>query len=333
MIPFVATQIQAIIEDIRLLEAFVPVPLGLYSDIRMLRESLPYPEAAELSRDETRERRLAYVDLSETRNALALDTISSMTALLDILEQVRSGEEPPLKPEWISRARRVLARTRQRVGGDMRAGTAARIGGLYVIVDPEATRGRSVIDVARATLRGGTRVLQLRDKLNDRAEALSVARQLKSLCEEYGALFVVNDDAALAFASDAHGLHVGQTDLPVAEARRILMPGQVVGRSNSTVEQATESQAQGVDYIAVGAVYATSTMGKTEKPAVGVDRVSKVKRQVSQPVVAIGGISLDNIAEVVRAGADCICVVSAVTLADDPETSTRRLLEAIQNAK
>ena len=116
-----------------------------------------------------------------------------------------------------------------------------QVRGLYVIVDPEATKGRDVVEVAAAALRGGTSVIQLRDKTRDKGEALQVARAIKALCDEHDALFIVNDDADIALLSEAHGLHVGQTDLPVGEARRVLAPEQIVGRSNNGVEESLES--------------------------------------------------------------------------------------------
>jgi thiamine-phosphate diphosphorylase len=215
----------------------------------------------------------------------------------------------------------------------MRDKIAAGIRGLYVIVDPEATQGRPVVHIALAALKGGTSVLQLRDKVEDKGQALALARQIKALCDEYGALFIMNDDADIAALSGAHGLHVGQTDLPVAEARRVLSPVQIVGRSNNGVQESLDSQAQGADYIAVGAIYATTTMGKSGRTALGPEMIAKVKERVNQPIVAIGGINAGNIADVARAGADCICVVSAVTFAADPEAAARGLVESIQNAK
>ena len=209
---------------------------------------------------------------------------------------------------------------------------AQKMRGLYVIVDPEATRGRDVIEVAQAALRGGASVIQLRDKTRDKGEVLHVARTLKSLCDEHDAIFIVNDDADIAYLSGAHGLHVGQTDLPVDEARRVLSPDQIVGRSNNGTAEALESEGRGADYLAVGAVYSTTTMGKSGRTAVGAEMIRNVKKAVSAPVVAIGGINATNVADVARAGADCICVVSAVTYADDPERAAALLVEIIEGA-
>ena len=204
--------------------------------------------------------------------------------------------------------------------------------GLYVIVDPEATKGRDVVEVAEAALRGGVSVIQLRDKTRDKGEVLEIARAIKGLCDKYDGLFIVNDDADIAYLSEAHGLHVGQTDLPVEEARRVLAPEQIVGRSNNGTVEALESEAQGADYLAVGAVYSTTTMGKSGRTAVGPDMIREVKAAVSAPVVAIGGINAGNITDVAQAGADCICVVSAVTYEDDMEGAARELVGLMDSA-
>ena len=187
-----------------------------------------------------------------------------------------------------------------------------------------------MLEVARAALDGGAAIIQLRDKDGDGGRVLDAARRIRAECEQRHALFVMNDDAALALASDAHGLHVGQTDLPIGEVRRVIPPAQIVGRSNNSVEEVVESQAAGVDYFAVGAIFPTGTMGKADRRVVGVDIIPRVKAMVDQPVVAIGGINQDNVAEVARAGADAVCVASAVTLADDPEDAARALAQAVR---
>ena len=215
---------------------------------------------------------------------------------------------------------------------EIRSERIQKVRGLYVIVDPEATRGRDVVAVAEASLRGGASLIQLRDKTRDKGEVLQVARSIKGLCDKHDALFIVNDDADIAFLSEAHGLHVGQTDLPVGEARRVLSPTQIIGRSNNGTTEALESEQQGADYLAVGAVYSTTTMGKSGRTALGPEMIRKVKQSVSAPVVAIGGINASNIADVARAGADCICVVSAVTYTDDPERAAAELVEIIEGA-
>ena len=333
MNPFAAAQVHTLVENIRLLEVLVTAPLGLYSDIRMLRQALPMEEAADLSRSESGQRRIVYRSLTKSPGLLALQAIEQIEVSLDMLDGVDIAGDAGPRPEWTSQARRVMSRARQKVGSDLRSGAASKIEGLYVIVDPEATKGRPVADVAEAALRGGARVIQLRDKSSDRDAVLAVSRRLKSLCDDHGALFIMNDDPGIALLSDAHGLHLGQTDLAAPEARRVLRPHQIIGRSNNSLEQLAASMSMGADYLAVGAVFATSTMGKSGRPAVGTKMVAQARDAADMPIVAIGGIKLDNVGEVVRAGADCICVVSAVTLADDPEAAASALVEAIQNAK
>ena len=209
----------------------------------------------------------------------------------------------------------------------------SNISGLYVIVGPDATRERPVLEVAEAVLRGGARVLQLRDKTGDRGDVLPIAVRLRELCREHGALFFVNDDIALAFASDADGVHLGQSDLPVDVARRILSPDKLIGRSNNSDVEVEESVSMGVDYIAVGAVFPTTTVGKGARQAIGIDGIRRARELTSLPLVAIGGINEDNVAGVIKAGADCVAVISAVTMADDPEAAARRLVDAIESAR
>ena len=207
-----------------------------------------------------------------------------------MLEATAGPGRSPFEQAWVSQARSVLARAEARVAGDLRAARAAAVKGLYVIVGPEATRGRPVVEVAEAALKGGAGLVQLRDKDGEKGAALRAALELMEMCAEYDALFIVNDDADVARATDAHGLHLGQDDLPVRDARRVLSSRQIVGRSNNTLDEAMESQVQEADYIAVGAVYPTATMGKQAREAIGSELVRQVKERVGQPVVAIGGI-------------------------------------------
>jgi thiamine-phosphate pyrophosphorylase len=293
----------------------------------MMRESLPFPEAKELTREEISQRRQAHATLTEDYPGLALKAIRAVRATVDTLEGSREDGATVLDESWLRRASIVLTRAEQRVGANLRAKPIEKLTGIYVIVDPEATRGREPEVVARAALEGGARVVQLRDKQNDKKQVLERARRLMRVCQEHDALFFVDDDADVALAAEADGLHVGQSDLPTGEARKVLTPHQLIGRSNGSLDQALESQAQEVDYIAIGAIYATTAMGKSGRDALGPQMVGRVKNAVPQPVVAIGGINAGNLAEVVRAGADCVCVISAVTYADDPGEATRRLVD------
>ena len=205
---------------------------------------------------------------------------------------------------------------------------ARKMRGLYVIVDAQAAGDRDLVALTEAVLRGGARVIQLRDKLHDKGDVLPVARRIRDLCDRHDAVFIMNDHADLAVACDAHGLHLGQHDLPVAEARAILKPYQIIGTSNALVEEAAESESLGADYLAVGAMFPTDTKEHT-RPA-GLSTLSGVRAATNMPLVAIGGINLGNISQVVRAGADAACVISAVVGAPDPEAAARQLIAAMQ---
>ena len=209
---------------------------------------------------------------------------------------------------------------------------AQKVCGLYIIVDPQATLGRDVVEVARAALQGGATAIQLRDKVHDKGDLLPDAERLTALCQDHNAAFIINDHADLAAACGAHGLHLGQDDLPIVHARKDLHPWQFVGRSSALLEEALASQEQRADYIAVGSMFPTDS--KTNTRPAGLDTLRSVRQAIPiLPIVAIGGINPDNVDEVVRAGADGICVMGAVCSAQDPEVAARRLVERIREAQ
>ncbi len=199
--------------------------------------------------------------------------------------------------------------------------------GLYVILDRQLLAGRDVLEIARQIIQGGARVIQLRDKQSKKGELLPVAQKLKELCSEAGVLFIINDHLDLALAVDPDGLHIGQEDLPVRVVRRELAIDRIVGCSVTTVPQATEAQNEGADYIAVGSMFPTTT--KKEAVVVGVNMLKELKRVVSVPLVAIGGINQINIGEVVTAGANAVAVVSAVIGEKDVKGAVQKLVSKI----
>lgn len=205
------------------------------------------------------------------------------------------------------------------------------ISGLYVIIDTDALKGRCAIDVARQAISGGASVLQLRDKITPKGTLEKTALELHALCKAYDVLFLVNDHLDIALASGADGIHLGQKDLPVSTARRLLSIDSIIGCSTKTVAQALQAQADGADYLAMGAIYPTTT--KVETILVGIERLKEIKAAASLPVVAIGGINRANAAEVARAGADCIAVITAVLAADDVEQATRELVTIFEQTR
>ncbi len=209
------------------------------------------------------------------------------------------------------------------------------ISGLYVIIDTQMLRERSHLEVARQVIRGGARTIQLRDKVQSRKKLLSIAEQLRILCAENKVLFIVNDYLDIALATDADGLHLGQDDLPIRVARKLLPWDKIVGCSTTTVEQAMEAQSEGADYIAVGAIYPTSSKITTTTPArvVGLETLRQVRQAVTLPLVAIGGITKDNAPEVIAAGADSVAVISAVLGAESPEEASRQIADRLEIQK
>jgi thiamine-phosphate pyrophosphorylase len=195
--------------------------------------------------------------------------------------------------------------------------------GLYVIIDPEVAAGRDEVEVARQALAGGARLIQLRDKRQEKGVQLPIARALRDLCAEREALFIVNDHVDLALTVEAHGVHVGQKDLPVSAVRRLVPREMIVGCSTNNPEEARRAEADGADYVSVGRLFPTGSKADT-RPAT-TETLRAVKAAVSLPVCAIGGISETNIDEVVAAGADMAAVIAAVVAAPDVEEATRGL--------
>ena len=247
--------------------------------------------------------------------------------LLSVIAPLREDRESKLVKELES----ILEGLEREVGHQLRKKLSQRVYGLYVIVDPVVTGGRKAEEIAEEALQGGARIVQLRDKQRDKGESLPLAQTLNKMCATYSALFIVNDHADTALLVGAGGLHVGQEDLPVDQARRILKPHQLVGRSNNRVEEVLESVSQGADHIALGPIFPTTTKD-VGRPLARVDTLRRVKEQVEVPVVAIGGINEKNVEEVVQAGADAICVSSAVGLAPEPRNAAQRIVEQMRQA-
>lgn len=196
-----------------------------------------------------------------------------------------------------------------------------RLRGLYGMVDLPARRpGEPVAGgrvappagrLARALIAGGARVLQLRMKGADAAALLAVVDELRPLCRERDVLFIVNDRLDVALAGGAGGVHLGQDDLPLAEARRLAPAGFQIGISTHSLEQARTAAAGGADYIGFGPIFATASKHNPD-PVVGVDQLAEVCRTVSVPVVAIGGITRARVRDIVQAGAAAAALIGDI---------------------
>jgi thiamine-phosphate pyrophosphorylase len=196
---------------------------------------------------------------------------------------------------------------------------------LYLVCDAQPD------EFVRAALDGGVDLVQLRCKDASDAEVARAAARFKAVCSEHGALFIVNDRPDLALAADADGVHVGQDDAPVAEARRLLGEERIVGLSTHSPAQVDAAREQPVDYIAVGPVHETPT--KPGRPAVGLELVRYAAAKATVPFFAIGGINPDNVDAVASAGAERIVVVRALTQAHDPGDVAQRLRAAVSEAR
>ncbi|MFO0838210.1 MAG: thiamine phosphate synthase [Phycisphaerae bacterium] len=200
---------------------------------------------------------------------------------------------------------------------------------LYVIVTAALCR-LDWRETARRAIRGGASCVQLREKSLSDLDLLQRARDLRQITRAAGALLIINDRADIARLADADGVHVGQEDLPVAQARRIGGGRLLVGKSSHTVEQFDAAVAESPDYVAIGPMFASAT--KPQPEIAGIDALAEVAGRSTLPIVAIGGIDGSNLARVRRGGAACICVCSAVISSTDPEAAARELLAQFSEA-
>ncbi|MFQ5881732.1 MAG: thiamine phosphate synthase [Candidatus Methylomirabilales bacterium] len=199
---------------------------------------------------------------------------------------------------------------------------------LCVITDEGLSR-LSHREVAERALQGGTPMVQLRDKGGDLRYLYQEALAIRQFCHRHGALFIVNDRLDLALAVEAGGVHLGQEDLPPRLARSLLRHGMLLGISTHSVEEAREAEAAGADYIGFGPVYPSKTKKKT-RPVVGIEGIRAVKAAVKIPLLAIGGITLERVPEVIGAGADGIAVISAIVGSGEIAGACRQFLLRIQ---
>lgn len=187
---------------------------------------------------------------------------------------------------------------------------------LYFITDSTGLSEEEFLRRTEAALRGGVTLLQLREKNRTTREYLSLAEKVHELTRRYGVPLLIDDRLDVAMAMDAEGVHLGQSDLPIHMARRILGPDKIVGATAKTVPQATEAYEQGADYLGVGAIYPTTTKVKTVLTST--DTLRDICKAVPIPVNAIGGLNKTNIDVLCGIPIAGICVVSAIMKADDP---------------
>ena len=208
----------------------------------------------------------------------------------------------------------------------MRNNTTTLPAGIYGITAEKFSSGRSNIHVVEEMIKGGIKVVQYREKrhLKDYCDILAECQAIREITREYGVTFIINDFVDIALLVDADGVHVGQEDLPVDAVRRLLGPDKIIGLSTHSPEQLHKAQEVGADYIGVGPIYATKTKENVCATA-GFDYLEYVVKNVTIPFVAIGGIKQHNIDEVVKRGAQSICLVTEIVGAGDIAQTVKSL--------
>lgn len=194
--------------------------------------------------------------------------------------------------------------------------------GIYAIIDHSACANRPLVEIIQACLSCGIKIIQLRDKSEDSAGFYKNALLIRRLVKDK-ALFIINDRADIARLIKADGLHLGQYDIPVEAARKILGPAAIIGKSCHSLKQAFQAEKEGADYISIGPIFRTPT--KPEYRPCGIEVLKKTCQQIKIPVVAIGGINADNIKLVRNSGAKLIAVVRAICKADNIRKAIGRL--------
>ena len=199
---------------------------------------------------------------------------------------------------------------------------------LYAVTDRRWLGGRRLADQVEEALKGGVTFVQLREKDLDEERFLEEAREIKELCGRYQVPFVINDNVDIAQAVDADGVHVGQSDMEAGDVRARLGQDKIIGVSAQTVEQALLAESRGADYLGVGAVFATGS--KADASEVDHETVKAICQAVHIPVIAIGGITRENVGALAGTGVCGAAVISAIFAQEDVEEGTRKLKEAVR---
>ena len=337
MLRLIDANLNRLSEGLRLLEdvaRFMLNDAALSSRLKTLRhdtiaECAPLHRSLLTARDSRND--VSAFSSEEMRRADVPSVVSAnarrATESLRVLEEFAKLPDTQLDPMTFKKARFAVYDIERELAGRV-ARSEKRIEGLYVIIDREALGERDEVDICRKAIRGGARVVQLRDKSRSKARVIESAQRLSEVCISSGIPFIMNDYADVAIAAKADGVHLGQGDLPVPAARRLLPIDMLIGCSAKTTEQAQQAEADSADYLAVGSIYPTTS--KVDTTVVGIDGLRRIRESVSLPIVAIGGITADNAGATVDAGADAVAVIGAVLGTDDVERAARRIAERLE---
>ena len=199
---------------------------------------------------------------------------------------------------------------------------------LYAILDKDVLKNRDILEVAKDVFRGGADIVQLRDKISSDSELLKCARALKDMAKRYRCMFIINDRVDIARIVDANGVHLGQNDMPIKDARKIVGK-KIIGISTHSLKEARTAESSGADYIGIGPVFKSKTRRKLLP--VGLSILKSVNKNIDIPIFAIGGISLNNINEVKKRGVNRVAVISSVNRAKNVYSSVKKLKEALND--
>lgn len=203
---------------------------------------------------------------------------------------------------------------------------------LYLVTDRHLSKGRSTLQIVEAAVRGGVTCVQLREKDCSTREFIEQARAVRDRLQALNIPLIINDRLDVALAVKADGVHLGQSDMPLALARSIVADTLIIGISAESLIDAVEAEKGGADYLGVSPIYSTPTKTDTAPP-LGLEGLRQIRAAVNLPLVGIGGLNRDTAGAVIRGGADGVAVVSAIVAADDPEQAARDLKSAIEEAR
>lgn len=188
------------------------------------------------------------------------------------------------------------------------------IKGLYLILDQQFSK-KDIVSVAKEAVEAGVDIIQYREKVLSKDDTLAIAEKLRKITKDAGVTFIINDDPSLALDVDADGVHLGQEDIPVNSARKILGKDKIIGISTHNMEEVTEAKKLDVDYIAFGPVFQSPTKMVTSPH--GIEGLKQIRASIAIPLIAIGGINHENASAVINTGADGIAIISAILSAND----------------
>ena len=199
---------------------------------------------------------------------------------------------------------------------------------LYLVADKEYAAGRDLVGLARNAVQGGVTMVQLRAKGWETREFLELATRMAAALKRRFVPLIINDRVDIALACRADGVHLGQDDMPLDKARQLLGKSKIIGVSVNTLKEAREAERRGADYIGLGPIYATTTKD-TDLPVLGPEGIRRIRQKIGIPIIAIGGINAGNAADVMKAGAAGIAVVSAILGAPDARKAAADLKKAL----